>query len=64
MLNQLNDERGTRVKLGNVGRTKLYELTATGEIRSVKIGRRRFWPDDAIADFIEGLSGTGLRDAG
>lgn len=63
-MNKLNDENGTREKLGNVGRTKLYELTATGAIRSVKIGRRRFWPDDAIADFIEALSSAGLRDAG
>ncbi len=56
MVNQLNDERATRTKLGNTGRTKLYELTRAGEIRSVKIGRRRFWPDDAIEEFIQSLS--------
>ncbi len=63
-LDSLNDTAQTRSALGNIGRTKLYELTATGQIRSVKIGRRRFWPTSAIEDFIEGLSGTGLRDAG
>lgn len=55
-MNQLLDENGTREALGGLGRTKLYALTASGEIKSVKIGRRRFWPADAVAEFIDGLA--------
>lgn len=54
-MNQLLDENGAREALGGLGRTKLYALTASGEIRSVKIGRRRFWPSDAVAAFITEL---------
>ena len=54
-MNQLLDENGTREALGGLGRTKLYALTASGEIKSVKIGRRRFWPSDAVAAFINEL---------
>lgn len=54
----LLDESDTKHALGNVGRTKLYELTASGAIRSVKIGRRRFWPADAVADFVRGLDAS------
>lgn len=33
-----------------IGRTKLYELIDSGELRSVRIGSRRFVPDAALAD--------------
>jgi len=52
---QLLNEQQTRETLGNLGRTKLYELTATKAIRSVKIGRRRMWPATAIAEYLTGL---------
>lgn len=55
-MNQLLGEESTREALGGLGRTTLYALTASGEIRSVKIGRRRFWPSDAIAEFIDRLA--------
>ncbi|WP_328409840.1 helix-turn-helix domain-containing protein [Nocardia sp. NBC_00403] len=38
-----------------VGHSKYYELIGTGELRSVKIGRRRFVSEQAVADYIAGL---------
>jgi len=38
-----------------IGRSKLYELMESGEIRSVKIGRNRLVPESAIVEFIERL---------
>lgn len=55
MAPQLLNETQVRETLGDLGRTKLYELTATGRIRSVKIGRRRFWPASAIDDYLLSL---------
>lgn len=52
---QLRDLPGTQSRLGNVGRTKLFELIARGELRSVKIGRRRFVPQSEIDAYIERL---------
>ena len=37
-------------------RTGLYKLIAAGKLRTVKIGRRRFVPREAIEEFIAGLS--------
>lgn len=48
----LLNEHSTRAALGNIGRTKLYAMTTSGEIRSVKIGRRRFWPSEAVSEYI------------
>jgi excisionase family DNA binding protein len=36
-----------------VGRTKVYELMASGKLRSVKIGRRRRVSPGALEEFIE-----------
>ncbi|NKY89862.1 helix-turn-helix domain-containing protein [Nocardia veterana] len=38
-----------------IGHSKYYELIGSGELRSVKIGRRRFVTEQAIADYINGL---------
>lgn len=38
-----------------VGRAKFCELLAAGEVRSVKIGRRRLISDTAIGEFITKL---------
>jgi excisionase family DNA binding protein len=38
-----------------VGRTRMYALIKSGEIKSVKIGRLRRIPASAIAAFIERL---------
>jgi excisionase family DNA binding protein len=34
-----------------LGRSKVYELIASGELVSVKVGRRRLVPASSIADF-------------
>jgi excisionase family DNA binding protein len=37
-----------------IGRTKMFELIATGELRTITIGRRRLIPADALAAFVAG----------
>ena len=39
----------------NLGRSKLYSYILSGELRSVKIGRRRLIPPDAVHEFIARL---------
>ncbi len=51
----LNDEENSRQKLGGIGHTKFYQLIRDGELRSVRIGRRRFVPQSEIDRFIAGL---------
>jgi excisionase family DNA binding protein len=38
-----------------VGRSTVFGLLASGRLRSVKIGRRRLIPEQALVDFIAGL---------
>jgi excisionase family DNA binding protein len=38
-----------------IGRSTLYRLMDSGQLRSVKIGARRLVPESAIVEFIEGL---------
>lgn len=39
----------------DVGRSKIFELMATGELESVRIGRSRRIPLDALKAYIERL---------
>lgn len=39
----------------SVGRSQVFELVATGELESVKIGRLRRIPHDALVDYIRRL---------
>jgi hypothetical protein len=55
VLDQLNDIETTQRKLGGLGRTNVFALLRSGDLRSVKIGRRRFVPDSAIQDYIDRL---------
>lgn len=41
-----------------IGRSKIFELIASGELRSVKIGRTRLIPESAIVEFIERLENS------
>jgi excisionase family DNA binding protein len=43
------------LEIMGVSRTKLFALIASGEIESVKIGRRRLIPYDSMVRFIERL---------
>lgn len=52
---QLHDEKATRLRLGGLGRSKLWELIGSGELRSVKIGKRRLVPEQAICEYIARL---------
>ncbi|MBF6447200.1 helix-turn-helix domain-containing protein [Nocardia elegans] len=38
-----------------VGHSKYYELIGSGELRSVKVGRRRFVTEQAVAEYISAL---------
>jgi excisionase family DNA binding protein len=39
-----------------ISRTAIYELIKDGKLKTVKIGRRRLVPSEAIEAFISGLS--------
>lgn len=41
-----------------MSRSRLYELLGAGELRSVKVGRRRLIPESAIADYIARVEAT------
>ncbi len=49
--------------LGNIGRTKLYELIASGDLRTVTIGRRRFVPSGAIHEYVDRLERAAVGSA-
>jgi excisionase family DNA binding protein len=42
-----------------VGRSKVFELMASGQLRSVKVGRRRLVSEAALVEFIEKLDASG-----
>lgn len=37
-----------------VGRTSIYALLGSGRLRSVRVGRRRLIPGDALREIVEG----------
>jgi len=43
------------IQTTGLGRTKVYELLATGELPSVKVGRRRMIPAAALQEFVADL---------
>jgi excisionase family DNA binding protein len=47
----------------DMGRTTVYALMASGELRSVKIGRSRRVPADALAEYVGRLVGARPNDA-
>ena len=44
-------------------RSKLYELIATGRLKSVKVGTRRLIPADAMHEFVASLEAEQGTDA-
>ncbi len=55
---QLNSILETAEAL-KVGRSTVYQLMESGQLRSIKIGRRRLISDDAIGEYIDGLENAG-----
>ena len=47
----------------DIGRTTVYALMATGELRSVKIGRSRRVPAAALEAYVNRLTGKGSSAA-
>jgi len=43
-------------EITGLGRTTLFHLIATNQLRSVKIGGRRLIPHSALVDLIEGAA--------
>jgi len=39
----------------SMGRSKVYELLASAELRSIKVGRRRLISEAALCEYIAGL---------
>ena len=56
---QLHDEKAARLRLGGIGRSLFWELIRAGELRSVKIGKRRLVPEQAICEYIAQLERQG-----
>lgn len=48
-------EEQARAELGGIGRTKLWELVRSGELRGRRIGRRLMFSPDDLRRFVESL---------
>jgi hypothetical protein len=57
---RLLDVEDTKLFLGRIGRTKLYELVAAGKISPVHIGRRTFFRQSELEAFVAGLGEPGV----
>ncbi len=51
---RLNPVEAVMARLG-LGRSTIFEKISSGELRSVKVGRRRLVPESAIIDYIANL---------
>ena len=60
----MNDNEAVGTKLGGISRSAVFRLWASGQLASVKIGRRRFSTDKQIAEYIARLeAGSGPNAA-
>lgn len=59
----VNLEQAAEV-LGGISRSRLFELLASGEIESVKLGRRRLIPAAALAAFVAQLRSEPVNGSG
>jgi excisionase family DNA binding protein len=55
---RLNSIESVMARL-NLGRSMVYAKLGSGELRSVKVGRRRLVPESALIDFINQLEAGG-----
>lgn len=44
--------------LGGIGRTKVFELIKSGELRTVRIGRRHFVVAESVGEYVRRLQTT------
>lgn len=51
----MNDWAATAAKLGGLSRSTVFGLWTSGELPSVRVGRRRFSTDKQIDEYIHGL---------
>ena len=58
----LYDVREVAKMLG-LGRSKLYSYLLRGELRSVKLGRRRLIPIEAVHEFVQALQSRTEEEA-
>jgi hypothetical protein len=49
---ELLDAEAACRRLGGIARSTLYDLTGRGELRSLTVGRRRFWPATYVAEYL------------
>lgn len=56
-MNKNNDHIQTGARLG-IGRSAVFKLWASGDLASVKIGRRRFSTDRQIDEYLTRLEGA------
>ncbi len=52
-VDELLDVPQAAARLGGIARSSVYQLMAAGELRSIKVGRRRLIPSSAITDLVE-----------
>ncbi len=52
---RLLDVDAARAALGGISRPTIYALIQSGKLRTIKVSRRRFVPESAIAEYL----GTG-----
>jgi excisionase family DNA binding protein len=48
----------------HIGRTRVYELIASGELASVAVGRSRRIPESALQEYIDRLKADASLDLG
>jgi hypothetical protein len=51
----MNDWEATASRLGGISRSLVFQLWKTGELPSVKVGKRRFSTDRQISEYISRL---------
>lgn len=54
----MNDWEATASKLGGISRSLVFQLWRTGELASVRVGKRRFSTDKQISEYISRLEGV------
>ena len=59
MVNQLLLRPEEAARVIQVGRSKIYELLASGAIKSVKIGALRRIPANALEEYVAALAESG-----